>query len=241
MDADRRVRAGKSRLLISPSAAQTTMLMARTTKWTDDYWLMIVQLYLQKPVGVKPVYSRPMVKLALELHIAPDVLHDKMCAVANLETPRIERIWQKYGSSPRRLARAVALLRRMNGFGNAEEFYSGVAVKETFERDFRPIEGLEGVMPFMLVLILDLYFRLTPPTMVALTPEVAALAKLMHVGTDVVVDAMAAFRHCDPYLHRKAPKDGPLLEACREIWHRYGNTDPTELAAYAAELREYFG
>lgn len=29
--------------------------MARNQQWQDDYWLPLMQLYLKKPVGVKPV------------------------------------------------------------------------------------------------------------------------------------------------------------------------------------------
>ena len=168
--------------------------MTRTNNWTDEDWLLLLQLYLRKPVGLKPPYSRPVVDLALELHVPPGELFARMCSVANLETPLLERMWQKYGANPRRLARVAALLRSMRGFGNAEAFYSGVAVCQTFERDFLPVGGLPGVKPVMLVLILDLYFRLTPPTMVARTPEVAELGRLMRVGADLVVDAMAAYR-----------------------------------------------
>ena len=191
--------------------------MTRTNNWTDEDWLLLLQLYLRKPVGLKPPYSRPVVDLALELHVPPGELFARMCSVANLETPLLERMWQKYGANPRRLARVAALLRSMRGFGNAEAFYSGVAVCQTFERDFLPVGGLPGVKPVMLVLILDLYFRLTPPTMVARTPEVAELGRLMRVGADLVVDAMAAYRHLDPYLRHAAPPAGALLDACREV------------------------
>ena len=52
--------------------------MAKNTAWHDDDWLLLMQKYLQKPVGVKPLYSRPMVELSMELHIAPQVLQSKM-------------------------------------------------------------------------------------------------------------------------------------------------------------------
>ncbi len=134
----------------------------------------------------------------------------------------------------------MALLRSMRGFGNAGEFYRGVAVSETFERDFRPIAGLGGVTPVALVLTLDLYFRLAPPTMVARTPEVAELSRLMRVDAELVVAALQAFLHLDPCLRKPAPPAGPLLDACRDVWRRYGGADPRELASYAGQLKEYF-
>ena len=48
--------------------------MSKNSKWQDDYWLLLMQIYLQRPVGMKPMYSRKMVDLSMELHIAPQAL-----------------------------------------------------------------------------------------------------------------------------------------------------------------------
>jgi hypothetical protein len=214
--------------------------MARNAKWSDDYWLLLMQIYLQKPVGIKPMYCRKMVDLSLELHIAPNVLFARMCQIANLETPRIEHIWETYGNNPRKLSRAVRLWREMRGYGHANAFYEGVEVNETFERDFRPVAGEGSMTPVMLILILDLYFRLTPHTMVKDTPEVQELARLLKVKSQEVVEVMEVFQHCDPYLNRKDVTFSPLLLPCTEIWRRYGNVNTEELASYAEQLKEYF-
>ena len=214
--------------------------MVRNAKWSDDYWLLLMQIYLQKPVGIKPMYSRKMVALSLELHIAPNVLFARMCQIANLETPRIEHIWETYGNNPRKLSRAVRLWREMRGYGNADTFFKGVEVNETFERDFRPVAGKGSMTPVMLILILDLYFRLTPITMVVKTPEIQELARLIKVRPFEVVDVMEVFQCCDPYLNRKDVTSSPLLRPCTEIWRRFGNAKTEELASYAAQLKDYF-
>lgn len=214
--------------------------MAKNSKWQDEYWLLLLQLYLQKPVGIKPMYSRGMVDLSLELHIAPNVLFNKMCQIANLETPRVERFWELYGNNPKKLKRAVNLLREMWGFNNALEFYDGVETNESFEKDFRPIAEGTTLTPAALTLILDLYFRLTPITMVAETPEVQELAKLMKQKPEAVVDVLEAFQLCDPYLNRKDLAVGDLALACKQVWRRFGNANPEELASYAEQLKEYF-
>ncbi|MBE6271295.1 MAG: hypothetical protein E7101_10130 [Prevotella ruminicola] len=214
--------------------------MAKNSKWQEEYWLLLMQLYLQKPTGIKPMYSQAMVDLSLELHIAPQQLFNKMCQIANLETPRIEHIWEVYGQNPRKLKRAVNLLREMWGFNNALEFYEGVETVESFEKEFKPIASNTTLTPMMLVLILDVYFRLTPITMVPETPEVQALAKMMKLTPQEVVDVMEAFQHCDPYLNRKDEKGGELLEACQQVWRRFGNSEPQDLASYAEQLKEYF-
>ena len=214
--------------------------MAKDSKWQDEYWLLLMQIYLQKPVGLKPMYSRQMVDLSLELHIAPDRLFNRMCQIANLETPRIEHIWEVYGGNPRKLARAVSLWREMKGFNNSEAFYDGVELNEGFERDFRPLEEDERFVPVMLILILDLYFRLTPQTMVAETPEIQELAKLMKLKAKDVAEVMEVFQYCDPYLNRRGVIFHPLLIPCQEIWRRYGNSEVEKLASYAEQLRAYF-
>lgn len=214
--------------------------MAKNAKWSDDYWLPLMQIYLQKPVGVKPMYSRRMVDLSLELHLAPHLLFNRMCQLANLETPRIEHIWETYGNNPRKLERAVRLWREMRGYGNADDFYEGVSINETFERDFRPLYAGTTLMPVTLILILDLYFRLTPITMVAETPEVQELARLTKLSPSQVAEVMQVLQYCDPYLNRKNAIDSPLLEPCRAVWRRFGNGDTEQLASHAKELKEYF-
>ena len=214
--------------------------MARNQEWQNDYWLLLMQVYLKKPAGVKPVYSKMMVDLSMELHIAPQILFNKMCEIANLETPRIERIWQEYGANPRRLNRAVSLLRQMKGFGNNEEFYEGVDIQETFERDFRPVNDDTSITPVMLILVLDLYFRLTPITMVSETPEIQQLGRLIKIPAKEVANIMDIYQHCDPYLNRKEVVFSPLFPACQDIWQRYGNWETEQLASYACQLKEYF-
>ena len=90
------------------------------------------------------------------------------------------------------------------------------------------------------MIVLDLYFRLTPATMVKETPEVAELARTAHTKASKIVEALDCFQTCDPYLKRPTPSDSPLSAACRDVWQRYGNADPSELASLAAQLREYF-
>lgn len=214
--------------------------MAKDSKWQDEYWLLLMQIYLQKPVGIKPMYSRAMVDLSLELHIAPERLYNKMCQIANLETPRVEHIWEVYGNNPRKLARAVRLFREMKGFNNSDAFYDGVELNESFERDFRPLEEDERFTPVMLILILDLYFRLTPQTMVAETPEVQELARLIKLKAADVVEVMEVMQYCDPYLNRRGVIFHPLMIPCQDIWRRFGNTDVEALASYAKQLKDFY-
>lgn len=214
--------------------------MSRNTVWHDEYWLPLLQLYLRRPVGMKPLYSRPMVELSLELHIPPQSLQSRMKQIARLDEPRIERIWQTYSANPQKLARAVRLLREMKGFGAASEFYDGVEVQESFERDFRPLPEDQRFTPVMLILILDLYFQLTTITMVTSTPEVRQLARLLGLKASDVVEVLDVFQICDPYLGRSQVTLSPLLMPCQQVWQRMNDKEPQQLHALAEELRVFF-
>lgn len=222
------------------SLTKLMIIMAVHPLWSDEYWLPVIQLYMRKPVGVKPIYSRGMVELSLELHIPPQYLYEQMFRLRRLDTLRISRLWDKYSGSPKRLAKDVAKLRQMRGFFSGGEFYNGVAVCETFEQDFRPVHGCEDLTPVMLIIILDLYFRLTPITMVEETPDIQELARLMKIKAARVVEVMDAFRICDPYLAYLGDSDSALLKSCRRVWQRFGNDTPEKLSAQAAQMREYF-
>lgn len=214
--------------------------MAKKQLWNDDYWLLLMQLYLRKPVGVKPLYSRALVDLSLELHIPPQQLHQRLEDIANLETPRIERIWREYSENPQRLSRAVRLLHEMKGFNSAGYFFEGVAIEETFESDFRPLPEDSRLTPIMLIMILDLYFRLTPITMVKETPEIQELSSLMDIPAELTVKVLQLYQYFDPYLHRQKRPENPLSEPCRHIWEHYANWETTQLADYAQQLSNYF-
>ena len=213
--------------------------MARHPLWNEEYWLLLLQLYQKKPMGVKPLYSKGMVDLSLELHIPPEFLHVQMFKL-RMVTPRIKRLWEKYADKPQKLKRDIERIRQMNGCGNAMQFFEGVEVKETFEKNWEPLEGEPSLTPVKLIIILDLYFQLTPITMVPETPEIIDLGKLIKTSPKVIAEAMGVFMYCDPYLNREDVLIHPLLEACSDIWHQYGNGNPDKLYQLANELKEYF-
>ena len=214
--------------------------MATHPLWSDEYWLLLLQLYQHKPAGVKPLYSRQLVKLSLELHIPPQNLYEQQFVLRQCNMPVMRLIWETYGDNQRKLNRDVRKLRALKGFGQPKEFYEGVEVKETFEKDFMPLPQNERLKPVMLIMILDLYFRLTPITMVTETPEVKEMAKTLKLAPATVVEILDVFQFCDPYLNRDDLMISPLLLPCQEIWTRYGNDNPNKLSSLAAQLHEYF-
>ena len=213
--------------------------MAKHPLWNEEYWLLLLQLYQKKPMGVKPLYSKGMVDLSLELHIPPTYLHEQMFKL-RMMTPRITRLWEKYANKPGKLSHDIKMLRKMQGYGNAEAFYQGVKLNETFERDWEPLEADPTLTPMKLIIILDLYFQLTPITMVPETPEIIDLGKLMKISPKLIAEVMTDYQYCDPYLNRQKAPDSKVLQACKAIWHRYGNGNPDKLNQLAIKLQEYF-
>lgn len=201
---------------------------------------MLMQLYMKKPVGVKALYSKPLIDLSLELHIEPAYLYQQLFRIRRKDTPSIQQLWNTYADHHSRLSREAKRVRRMRGYGNADGFYEGVDIHETFEKDFRPLPQQPQLTPVMLIRILDLYFRLTPMTMVASTSEIKEEARLLKIPATLIANAMEVFQFCDPYLNRGYLMIDPLLQPCKDIWKRYGNDNPENLAAVAAQLKDYF-
>lgn len=208
--------------------------------WRDEYWLLLMQVYHQKPVGLKPTYSRQMVSLAMEIHISPRELYERAFRLRTLPTTELRRIWDIYNANPRRLAKECARIRGMEGFGKASIFYEGVEQNMSFERLFLPVERRENIKPVMLIMILDLYFQLTTITMVEETPEVIDLARCMRIKPKDVVEVLTIYQTFDPCLSRSPLETTPLVRECEDIWHRFGNDSPDTLSSVAHEMVEYF-
>ena len=127
--------------------------MAIHPLWTDDYWLLIMQLYQKSPAGVKSEYSRSVVELALELHIPPKTLQEQMEALKERTTSSLQRLWETYADNPRRLSRDVKRLRQMTGFGAGSTFYNGMDLTQPFEHDYLPVAPTGG-LGFLLAIVL---------------------------------------------------------------------------------------
>ena len=102
------------------------------------------------------------------------------------------------------------------------------------------VDAEPRLTPLMLVIILDLYFRLTPNTMVEDTPEVAELARLVGIGPSLVVDVLRSFLCCDPYLNYVPEMDNKLVGPCSRIWNEYAILEPQELEGLAEQMKYYF-
>lgn len=214
--------------------------MTKHPLWSEDYWILLLQLYLRKPVGVKPLYSKPLVDLSLELHIPPQFLHSQLFQLRSAATPHLKRLLDLYANNPSKLQRDIRRLKQMSDFCSGGTFFEGVAVNAPFEKDFLPLPSYPALKPVMLLMILNLYYQLTPITMVKETPEVAELAKRMKIKPELVVEVLLAYQNIDPYLRNKPEVDDALLQPCKDMWRRYGYDSPEQLETIAAQMKDYF-
>lgn len=214
--------------------------------WTDEFWPLVIQIYLKKPYGIKPIYSRDIVNLALEIHVAPQMIHRKMAVLRKNPTATLSRMLQIYSKKPQWLQKACRQIRQRQGLGSGGALFDGVETHETFELDFRPVNAATAMMmgrplftPVMLIMILDLYFRLVPDTMVAETPEVRETASLLDIKPRDVVDILEVFQYCDPFMKTTDSLMDPMLPPCHNVWQRYSD-DLEKLASTAQQLRCYW-
>ena len=229
-----------ARVSVTLQFNKTRKYMAIHPLWTDDYWLLVMQLYQKTPIGVKSEYSRPVIELALELHIPPKTLQEQMKALDSHATPSLQRLWDTYADNPRRLARDVKRLRQMAGFGNSDAFYKDIDMRQPFEHDYLPITPEEKLTPVMLTIILSLYFQLMTNTMVAETPEVQEMAHLIGLKPEEIVEVLKIYQTFDPILKRNPLPHSPLNDEAQRIWQRYNNETPEEFTAMVEKLKQFF-
>ncbi|MDY3355279.1 MAG: hypothetical protein SOW79_03735 [Prevotella sp.] len=214
--------------------------------WTEELWPLVIQIYLKKPLGIKPLYSRDIVNLALELHIPPQIIHRKLSLLRRNPTPTLKRMMEAYEKKPQWLKKACQATRQIQGLGTAGELFRDVEIKETFELDFRPVNAATAMMmgrplytPVMLIMLLNLYFCLVPQTMVAETPEVKELASLLEIEPKDVVDILEIYQYCDPFINTPESLMDPMLPPCHKIWEKYSD-DIEKLSALAEQLKYYW-
>lgn len=72
------------------------MRMATHPLWNDDYWLLVLQLYLKCPTGVKAVYAHEAVDLAVELHLPPQFIHQQLQEMDRRDRLVLQLVWNTY-------------------------------------------------------------------------------------------------------------------------------------------------
>ncbi len=208
-------------------------------RWNDEYWPLLLQIYKKKPQGVKPLYSREVIDVALRLHIHPKEIVKRLQKLEKIDTPSLQKMYDNL-KNPKKLNAIVQTLIKNEGFGTSGDFYKGIEKNESWETDFRPLEAEPRLKPINLIFILNLYFYLTPTTMVAETEEIKDLARQMDIPAELIVHVLEVYKFCDPYLNNSDIMIDPLLFPCKDMWNRYVNGSPGELERAVSELEVYF-
>ena len=60
--------------------------------WTNDLWPLVIKAYLSTPTGPKSNCSRPVVDLAMQLHMKPADIVDRLKTVDAHKNPMVERL-----------------------------------------------------------------------------------------------------------------------------------------------------
>lgn len=212
--------------------------------WTNDLWPLVIKAYLSAPTGPKSNCSRPVVDLAMQLHMKPADIVDRLKTVDAHKNPMVERLLVHYQAHPKKLKRDAERLAAMSGFGNSGAFYDGVDTAEAgFERFYRPIDGT-SFTPAMLTILLNLYFRLVPATMVATTPEVIDMAHRTQLTVDQVLEVLHTFLYVDPCAKSRTDdalaEFAPITRLCRETWRTHDDGNPMLVAEEAEKFLQYY-
>lgn len=202
---------------------------------------------MDKPAGIKAMFSRKTVALAMELHIHPAIIYKKMFMIRQPQTPTLRHLTSRLMNNPRRLKKTCRQLREIMNMGKGSTFYDDVEVRETFELDFRPVNAPTAQImrrplftPAMLIIILDLYFRLIPSTMVTETPDVRDTADLLGIEPENIVDILEIYQYCDPFMKHGESLIDPMLPPCHKVWERFKGKEPSLLSSTAKQLMEYY-
>ena len=174
----------------------------RTEQWSKEESILVLNLYMTKPIGLKAADSDPVVNLAQLLGRTPEALCRRMQwfrqwypvlpfdADENIYTDENPAIWSDYFNRPQKARReAPAILK---------EFCIGT-------------------------LTLNLYFQLIISTMNEKVPEVIALAKLVKRPIKTVVSLLHDYASLDPFLKGNQPEPRPVSPVTRLLWERYAD------------------
>ena len=216
--------------------------MIESPSWNDEYLLFLMQLYLKSPIGIKPLYSKSLVNLSLELHIEPQTILKKLQEFAENKdkTPSLKLLWDTYSKDEKKLDETISQIRKMRGFGKPDKFYKNVQTVSSFESQFLPIEGYKNISPVMLIMVLYVYPTILPTAMEETTPEIVELSKTIDLKPRSVLKIMKTFLMCDPIMNREKDENDTLYQACLEVWREYANDTPDKIKKKVEELKDYF-
>lgn len=187
-------------------------------QWSTEESILVLDLYMNKPKGMKPATDETLVNLAQLLGRTPESLCRRMQkfqqwypvlpfdteeTLYNDENPAI---WNDYFAQPRKAHKEAP------------------AILEEFCID---------------TLVLNLYFQLIISTMNEKVPEVVELSKLVKRPAKAVADMLLSYASLDPFM-----KDTPTMNVSaspiqQQLWNRYAD-DMDKLSHVAKYIENHY-
>lgn len=187
-------------------------------QWSTEESILVLDLYMNKPKGMKPATDETLVNLAQLLGRTPESLCRRMQkfqqwypvlpfdteeTLYNDENPAI---WNDYFAQPRKAHNEAP------------------AILEEFCID---------------TLVLNLYFQLIISTMNEKVPEVVELSKLVKRPAKAVADMLLSYASLDPFM-----KDTPTMNTSaspiqQQLWNRYAD-DMDKLSHVAKYIENHY-
>ncbi len=187
-------------------------------QWTTEEAILVLDLYMSKPKGMRPATDEQLVNLAQLLGRTPESLCRRMQKfqqwypvlpfdvtepIYNDENPAI---WNEYFAQPRKAHKEAPSI--------LEEFCIGT-------------------------LVLNLYFQLIISTMNEKVPEVVELGKLVKRPAKAIAGMLLSYASLDPFMKDGPAVDLPASSVQRQLWNRYAD-DMDKLSHVAKYIESHY-
>lgn len=190
----------------------------RTEQWTKEESVLVLDLYMNKPIGLKPVTDESLTNLAQLLGRTPEAVFRRMQkfqqwypvlpfdADEDIYQDENPSVWSDYFNQPKKAhSEAPALI---------DEWCAGT-------------------------LVLNLYFQLIISTMNEKVPEVVELSRVVKRPAKDIVDMLYAYASLDPFLKTNQYSGQTVSPICRHLWERYAD-DMDKLSHVAKYIESHY-
>lgn len=190
----------------------------KAEQWTQEESVLVLDLYMSKPAGLKPVTNESLTHLAQLLGRTPEAVFRRM-----------QKFQQWYPVLP---------------FGMNEEIFQDEN-PAIWSEYFNQPKKVHSEAPAILdewcaeTLVLNLYFQLIISTMNEKVPEVVELSKLVKRPAKEIVEMLYAYAALDPFLKTPQPSELAISPICHHLWNRYAD-DMDKLSHVAKYIESHY-
>ncbi len=190
-----------------------------TEQWTTEEAILVLELYMSKPKGMKSATDKNLVNLAQLLGRTPESL----CR-------RMQKFQQWYPVLP---------------FDTEESIYNGenpAIWNDYFAQPCKAHKEAPAILEEFCIgtLVLNLYFQLIISTMNEKVLEVIELSKLVKRPAKNIANMLLAYASLDPFIKKDAlVTNMPMSPIQQQLWNRYAN-DMDKLSHVAKYIESHY-